>query len=307
MDLIIHFIASYGLVAVLLAVLVEQLGAPLPAYPVLMVTGALASRGQFNVAALLAMAVLACLLADGAWYVVGRWMGRRVLRVLCRISLSPDGCVRQTESIFTRFGAPSLVVAKFVPGFATVATSMAGSMRIAPLQFVVFDALGAALWAGVALGLGWLFAPAIEDIIDTLGDLGKWGLLLMLTAVAAYVATKWWQRWRFNRQLRMARFSVQSLGELLDRGDQPLIIDVRSPAAQVDGRIPGAITARGDGLPPEMNGLPKDALVVVYCACPNDASAVLAARKLMERGFRNVRPLAGGFDAWAAAGRRVEA
>ena len=306
MELLIRLISEYGLLFVFFNILAQQLGAPLPAYPVLMVTGALAARGQLNLAALLGTAVAACLLADTAWFLIGGWMGRRVLRLLCRISLSPDGCVRQTESIFARFGAPSLLVAKFVPGFATVATAMAGAMRIRRRPFLMFDAAGATLWAGVGLALGWLFASAIEEIVNTLAELGKWGLMLLAVATALYVTWKWWQRHRFNVQLRMARVSVDALAELLDRGEHPMIVDVRSATAREDGRIPGAIMALGDALAPELLAHPKDAMVVVYCACPNDASAVLAARKLLERGFRNVRPLAGGIDAWVAAGRALE-
>ena len=307
MELLIRLVAEYGLLFVFINILAQQLGAPLPSYPVLMVTGALAARGQLNVAALLGTAVAACLLADIAWFLIGRQMGRRVLGALCRISLSPDGCVRQTESIFTRFGAPSLVVAKFVPGFAAVATAMAGALRIRRAPFVLFDAIGATLWAGVGLALGWLFAPAIADIVDALAQLGKWGLMLLVLAASLFIATKAWQRHRFNVQLRMARMSVDSLTELLDRGERPLIIDVRSQVARAEGRIPGAIVVLDDASAPELLAHPKDAQVVVYCACPNDASAVLAARKLLERGFRDVRPLAGGIDAWTAAGRTLEA
>jgi membrane protein DedA with SNARE-associated domain/rhodanese-related sulfurtransferase len=305
-DLLIRLIAEYGLLFVFANILIEQLGVPLPAYPVLMLTGALAARGELNVLALLGTAVVACLIADTVWYQIGRWMGRRVLGVLCRISLSPDGCVRQTESIFTRFGPASLVGAKFVPGFASVATALAGAMHIRRGAFLLFDAIGATLWVGVGLALGWLFSPAIEDIVATLAQLGKWGLLLLALTIAAFIAGKWWQRRRFNKQLQMARVSVASLAELLDRGERPLIVDVRSQVAREDGRIPGAIATLGDVLAPELIAHPKDALIIVYCACPNDASAVLAARKLLERGFRNVRPLAGGIDAWTAAGRGLE-
>lgn len=307
MDTLIRLIADYGLLVVFVNILAQQLGAPVPSYPVLMVTGALASRGELNLPALLGTAVVACLIADSVWYAIGRWTGRRVLRVLCRISLSPDGCVRQTESIFTRFGPPSLVVAKFVPGFASVATALAGAMRIPRAAFLLFDAIGSMLWVGVGLGLGWLFSSAIDQIIDTLAEFGKWGLMLLALAAALFIAAKWWQRHRFNVQLRMARVSVDALGELLDRGERPMIVDVRSQAARDDGRIPGAIVTLGDELAPELIAHPKEALIVVYCACPNDASAVLAARKLLERGFRNVRPLAGGIDAWTAAGRPLEA
>ena len=306
MELLLRLITEYGLLLVFVGVLVEQLGVPLPAYPLLMVTSALAARGQFNVVALLGTAVAACLIADTTWYLIGRALGRRVLRILCRISLSPDGCVRQTESVFTRFGAASLMVAKFVPGFASVATALAGAMHIRRTPFLVFALIGATLWVSVALTLGWLFSPAIDDIVNTLAQLGRWGLMLIALAAALFVAAKWWQRYRFNVQLRMARVSAPALAALIDGGERPLIVDVRSKAARDEGRIPGAIMVQGDAHAPEFAAHPRDALIVVYCACPNDASAVLAARKLLERGFSNVRPLAGGFDAWVAMGRGVE-
>jgi membrane protein DedA with SNARE-associated domain/rhodanese-related sulfurtransferase len=292
---------------VFLNILIEQLGAPVPGYPMLMITGALAARGEFNLFALLGTAVAACLIADTVWFMIGRWLGRRVLRTLCQISLSPDGCVRQTESIFTRFGPPSLIVAKFVPGFASVATALAGAMHIRRGPFLFYDLIGSVVWVGVGLGLGWLFSPAIDDIVAGFAQLGKWGLILLVLAIAAFIGMKWWQRYRFNKQLRMARVSVASLVELLEAGARPMIVDVRSAAAREEGRIPGAIAIVENGLAPELLEHPKDALVVVYCACPNDASAVIAARRLLQQGFRDVRPLAGGIDAWTAAGRPLEA
>jgi membrane protein DedA with SNARE-associated domain/rhodanese-related sulfurtransferase len=296
-------IAKYGLVFLFFSVLVEQLGAPIPAYPVLMLTGALASRGEFNLATLLAVAVLACLLADTAWYLAGKWFGRRVLRVLCRVSLTPDGCVKQTEMLFMRWGAPSLLVAKFIPGFASVATALAGQLRIGRAPFLLFDTLGAAAWALGGLSLGWLFAPAIEDVVAALSNFGKWGVGILLAAVGLFVAAKAWQRHRFELRLRMNRMSVESLAGLVDSGKSPVIVDARSEIARVGGRIPGAVILAGDRLPPGMQAIAKDHPIVVYCACPNDASAVLAARKLMQQGFLKVWPLQGGVDAWTASGR----
>ncbi|MBC8057119.1 MAG: sulfurtransferase, partial [Rhizobiales bacterium] len=135
---------------------------------------------------------------------------------------------------------------------------------------------------------------------------GQWGLAVIGLVIASFIGAKAWQRHRFNVKLRMARLTVESLAELLDRGEQPLIVDVRSNTSSDDGRIPGAIVSLGDDLGPELLAHPKESLVVVYCACPNDASAVLAARRLLERGFLDVRPLAGGIDAWTATGRSLQ-
>ena len=120
-------------------VLLVQLGLPVPAYPALLVTGALIARSSDSLAALLAVSVVACLVADVVWYLAGRRYGGRVVRTVCRISLSPDSCVRQTESLFTRWGPASLLIAKFIPGFATIATSLAGSQRLSFVTFVALD------------------------------------------------------------------------------------------------------------------------------------------------------------------------
>lgn len=306
MHTLLQLITEYGLWFVFFNILLQQAGAPLPGYPLLMVAGAITVKNSnLSLPLLLATGVAACLIADVIWYTIGKWAGRRVLRTLCRISLSPDGCVRQTESIFTRFGVSSLLVAKFVPGFASVATAMAGAMRIPRNRFLLFDLLGATIWVGLGLALGRLFAPAIGHVLADLVRIGQGGVILLGVAITAYVGWKWWQRHRFNQQLQMARMPVTALAEMLDRGELPLIIDVRSATAAVDGTIPGAIVTAGDPLAPALLSYSKDDPIVVYCACPNDVSAVIAARKLLQRGYRDVRPLAGGIEAWIAAGRGI--
>jgi membrane protein DedA with SNARE-associated domain/rhodanese-related sulfurtransferase len=304
--LLLDLITQYGLLVVFLSVAVEQAGAPIPAYPMLLVAGSLAAEGRLSLPAAFALAVLACVLADGLWYVAGQRFGSRVLRLICRLSLSPDGCVRQTESIFARWGAPSLLVAKFVPGFGSVATSMAGSTGIGRGAFVFYDALGSALWAGSGLALGWLFAPAVNEALEILQQMGQWGLLLVLLLLAVFVASRALRRYRFRRRLRMDRITVDDLAAMLQRGEAPVVVDVRQTVARDDGRIPGAIVFNNDAWPDSLRATDAQTLVVVYCACPNEASAALVARKLMQRGFKRVRPLLGGIDAWRAAGLQVE-
>ena len=304
---LITLIEHYGLALVFVNVLLLQAGLPVPAYPTLIVTGALAARSPYTLPGLVATAVAASVIADFGWYLIGRRLGARVLRTLCRISLSPDSCVRQTESIFTRWGARSLTVAKFVPGFASVATAMAGIVRLSPLRFVVFDAIGAALWSGVAIALGYIFRDAVNDVLDVLAAMGRIGLALVIAAFVIYVLVKWVQRQRFIRQLRMDRMTVEELRALLTAGTPTTVVDVRSPLSQaVTGRIPGAITVDVTNLRPELLAIPPTNEVVVYCACPNEASAVKVAQAFKQRGFQRVRPLTGGIDAWIEAGHEVE-
>jgi membrane protein DedA with SNARE-associated domain/rhodanese-related sulfurtransferase len=307
MNHLLDLLQYYGLAFVFVNVLALQAGFPLPAYPTLIVTGALAARGNYSLAALLATAVGASLIADIGWYSVGRRVGGPVLRMLCRISLSPDSCVRQTESIFTRWGAQSLMVAKFIPGFASVATAMAGVLRVPLWRFVPADAIGATLWSGVAIALGYIFRNAIDDVLVVLQELGKIGLVLIVLAFAAYVFWKWLQRKRFIRQLVMDRITVDEVRRLMDAGSIGMVIDVRSPMAQeITGRIPGAVTVDPQNMTFDLVAVEPQSEVVVYCACPNEATAVKVAKALQQHGFKRVRPLHGGIDAWIAAGHDVE-
>jgi membrane protein DedA with SNARE-associated domain/rhodanese-related sulfurtransferase len=307
MNHLLDLLQYYGLAFVFINVLALQAGLPFPAYPTLIVTGALASRGGYSLPALLATAVAASLIADLAWYATGRRIGGPVLRTLCRVSLSPDSCVRQTESIFTRWGAQSLMVAKFIPGFASVATAMAGVLRVPLWRFIPADAIGATLWAGVAISLGYIFRNAIDDVLEVLQAMGKIGLVLIVLAFAGYVLWKWLQRKRFIRQLIMDRISVDEVRTLIDEGRIGMVIDVRSPMSQeITGRIPGAVTVDPQNMKFDLVAVEPQSEVVVYCACPNEATAVAVAKALVEHGFKRVRPLHGGIDAWIAAGHDVE-
>lgn len=307
MQHLIELITQYGLAFVFVNVLAAQAGLPLPAVPTLILTGALLGVGNYSTASLLGVAVLASVIADSGWYLAGTRLGRPVLRLMCRISLSPDACVRQTENIYSRFGPPSLMVAKFIPGFAAVATALSGAVRTPYLTFLVFDAIGAAIWAGVAIGVGSLFRDAVEGLLDTLARLGEIGVVLILIALAIFVAAKWWDRRRFYNELRMARITVPELAEMLNAGTAPTILDVRSLQSQMaDGRIPGAVAVDEKTMAIVLPDSDSDREVIVYCACPNEASAARIAKMLKARGFTRVRPLAGGIEAWAEAGHPVE-
>ena len=304
---LIDLISYYGLWFVFFNVLALQAGLPVPAYPTLIITGALATRGGASLHALLATAVAAALIADLAWYYAGRKYGSRVLKTICMLSLSPDSCVRQTESIFARWGARSLTVAKFIPGFASVATSMGGVVGLPPWKFLLFDAIGAALWSGVAIGLGYLFSNAINEVLAAFETLGRIGLWIIAGAFVAFILAKWWQREKFIWQLRMDRISVDELHDMMERERVGKIIDVRSPLTQAQtGRIPGAITVDVKNLRVELLAIEPDSEVIVYCACPNEYTAAKLAKILMQHGFKHVHPLHGGIDAWIAAGHPVE-
>ena len=286
---------------VFLNVLLQQLGLPVPAVPTLLLVGSLA-LGPWPLGQALAMAVLASLLADAFWFALGRLFGYRVLAVLCRLSINPTSCVSQTEARFLRWGLASLLVAKFIPGFSTVAPPIAGATRMSFPGFLLASAAGAGLWAGAAIGLGWLMRDSAPQVLDLLGRQGGVVLTLLALAAACWLSWKLWQKYRFRRLATLPHISPAELLMLLGSGSAPRILDLRSPAMVAEsGPLADTVPAQHDRLAEALTGWPKDQPVVTLCACPEDAGAVQAARQLIDLGYLSVRPLRGGYEAWTEA------
>ncbi|MFC5476260.1 DedA family protein/thiosulfate sulfurtransferase GlpE [Paraherbaspirillum soli] len=311
MQNLIVLIAQYGLLLVFANVLVEQLGLPLPAVPTMIVAGALAADGKLSLSAVFAVSLAACIIGDAVWYWAGRRFGNRVLRLLCRVSLSPNSCVMQAQVSFRRWGGSLLMAAKFVPGLSTMAPPMAGAMKLGWPSFLFFDSVGAIVWIGAAVGAGRLFHAKIEYLFARLESMGTIAIMLLAGLLALYIGLKWWQRRHLVNTLRMARISVDELQHLMKSGDNPVIVDVRSAVGRQlePRRIPGALPVdlgRMDELNAYIGHLPSDREIILYCTCPNEISAAKVAKMLMDRGYTRVRPLQGGLEAWAAAGYSLE-
>jgi len=305
---ITNLIAKHGLWLVFANVLVEQIGLPVPAIPTLIIAGALSVDGRISAWAVFGAAFVACTIGDVLWYLAGRLYGRRVMRLLCRISLSPDSCVRQTENHFERWGGTALVLAKFIPGLSGVAPPLAGATRLPWATFLLLNSLGVVIWAGVAIGAGMLFHAQIDRLIVRMEGLGSWALGTIGVLLAGYVAFKWWQRRRLHKMLRIARITAGELSKLIEGGKQPVVVDVRSTVDQAqDARfIPGALVMEIAKVEKSLEHLPVEREIIFYCNCPNEASAAYVAKRLMDLGYTRVRPLHGGLDAWIAAGYAVE-
>jgi hypothetical protein len=211
--------------------------------------------------------VAASVLADSLWYALGRRLGLRILKTICRISLSPDSCVRQTTSVFERWGMPSLLVAKFIPGFSTVAPPLAGAISRRPAAFLFYDAGGALIWAGAAVFLGRLFHRTIDRAFDFVAGVGQRAILGLAVALLLFIALKWWQRRRFYRALRMARISAADLHALLQIDPPPVVLDVRTASARRSDprRIPGARAFELAEIDAVAAGLPAGREIVLYC------------------------------------------
>jgi membrane protein DedA with SNARE-associated domain/rhodanese-related sulfurtransferase len=272
-----------------------------------MTVAALARQTPYQITQIILAGASGALIAELALYWCGLHYGKRFLGLLCRLSFSPDFCVRRTEEVFARVGPWSLLFAKFIPGLSLITVAMAGITKMPVLIFLLLDGIGGILFISGAVALGLLFQDAITSILSTLTDLGKIGSLLVLAAIGLYLLTKWWRRRLFIRQLRMDRITVAELRKLIDDGQEIVILDVRPKETRAqEGTIPGAVSAHPADTDPTLKTYPREMEIVVYCACPNEESAATAAKHLKQAGFKKIRPLLGGIDAWVQAGHPVE-
>jgi membrane protein DedA with SNARE-associated domain len=264
----IQFLIQHGYVLLFAWVLIEQLGLPVPAVPLLIAAGALAGSGKISLSLAVAVAVSAVTLADIFWYYLGRYRGGRVLKLLCRISLEPDSCVRRTEDVFARHGAHSLLIAKFVPGLNTAAPALAGIFRMPVLRFVAFDGLGGVFWVLAFVNLGYAFSDQIEWIGAYFLRWGSWFVIFLLGSLTTYVLWKYIQRQRFLYRLRIARITPRELLEKLNAGENLMIVDLRQPPdlETVPYAIPGALQMAMEELEKRHQEIPRDRDVVLYCS-----------------------------------------
>ncbi len=263
----IEFLIRHGYAVVFGWVLAEQIGLPIPAVPILLAAGGLAGTGKLNLPFALGVAVVASLLSDTIWYVIGRLRGGQVLSLLCRISLEPDSCVRRTEETFAQHGAHSLLVAKFVPGLNTAAPPLAGIIGMRVWRFLVFTGLGGLIWAGAFVGLGYGFSSQLERVAMYASRLGSWVVVIAAGSLAAYILAKYIARRRFLRQLRIARITPEELKAKLDAGEALVLVDVRhSIDFETDPAIiPGALHLTPEELEARHHEIPRDREIVLYC------------------------------------------
>lgn len=300
MDGLFEFVARNGYLVVFFGVFSEQLGVPLPTPLLLLAAGALAGLGQLDFVLIILLTVVSALIGDVIWFYIGRRRGFQVLNFLCRISLEQDSCVSGAKGIFSRHGERSLIISKFIPGFSTFAQPLAGATGMTIARFLIFDGLGALVWAVVFVGLGYIFSDRFEQIASYATSFSGWLGIALIVFLLIYIGWKFAGRQRLIRSLRVARISPEELKNQLDAGEAVLILDLREP---LDFEANPQIIPTARRMPPaELEArheeLPRNCDVILYCTCPNEATSARAALRLHRRGITRVRPLLGGFQKW---------
>jgi membrane protein DedA with SNARE-associated domain len=260
----IAFVERHGYALLFFWVLAEQSAIPLPSAPLLLAAGTLIRTGRLDALLAIACCVIPAVIADTIWFELGRFRGRRVLGFMCRISLEPDSCVRQTENSFLKYGMKSLLVSKFVPGLNAVAAPLAGNSKSSYWRFLLFDIAGASIWSGVYLALGYLFSDQLETVLAYASRMGSGLLLLVVALFALWIGRKYLQRRQFLTQMAGARITPEELRDRLNAGDDLYIVDLRG-AAEEDV-IPGAVRFSTEELSAGLQEIPRDREIILFCS-----------------------------------------
>jgi membrane protein DedA with SNARE-associated domain/rhodanese-related sulfurtransferase len=284
--------------------LLHELGVPVPMTPTALVAGARAVTGTLSPLLLIVMIIAGMVIGNAAWFAAGRRYGSAVLKLLCRVSISPDTCVARTEGTFGRWGWSALVIGRFLPGVTLVAPPLAGALGMKWSTFLALTVAGSALFGLVVVGAGMLLYEQIDFVLQQLLIFGREAVGILAVLLALYIGWRWWRR-RIALAIGVPRIDVQELRALIDAGEPIELIDVRGRNAnQLDQRqIPGAVVMHLDEIEAGRFVAARDRQIIVYCSCPNEASAAKAVQLLHKHGYLRARPLRGGLDAWMASER----
>ncbi len=261
----LDLLLTRGLAVVGAASLVESLGVPVPAFPVLLLAGSVAAEHGFSALPLVVASAAGFWIGDLAWYAFGRVNGRRVLGLLCRLSLNPDACVGRAERRFRRRPAMTVAAGKFIPGLSLMVAPLAGILRMPPAQFAAIDGGAAFLWSAAAVMAGVVYGRrVIPHVVQTQRAVAMLGG----AAVLAFVAWKLYERRWLVRRYSVGRVEIAELQRLLAaEANDILVVDLRSEHAFSGSAqmVPGARRIPPGDFERHIDTMPLDKEIILYC------------------------------------------
>ena len=307
-------ISHHGYAVTSIALFAACCGLPLPLSVVLLTAGAAAHGGSLNLGVLILCAASSALLGDTLMYLGGRYTGWWMLTNICRFSMNPEMCVFTSARQFYKRGPRALLIAKFVPGLATVAAILAGSLNMRLRRFLLTDGFGVLLYVSAWSSAGYLFAPFLRVAI---ADVQQVGHVTAATVTAVIVLYGLWLMFNALRESRLSVVEKVAAQDLFERmrtatHDRLLIIaDVRSHGYYDPGmqRIKNSIRVEPSRLKEELDALREfmqpECEIYLYCSCIRDTTSVRVAYALQQANFKT-KVIEGGMRAWERAGGEME-
>jgi membrane protein DedA with SNARE-associated domain/rhodanese-related sulfurtransferase len=312
---LLEVIAHHGYAVTSIALFLTCCGLPLPVSVVLLTAGAAAHGGSLNLGLVVLCAFASALCGDTLMYLGGRYTGWWLLTGICKFSINPESCIFGSARSFYKRGPKTLVIAKFVPGLATVAAALAGSLNMRLRRFLTLDGCGVLLYTSAWSLAGFVFAPFLRDVIRWVQRVGHITAATVGAVVVLYVL------WLVLSSLRDTRFStIEKIAatDLFERmrtatHDRLVIIaDVRSHGYYDPGmqRIKNSIRVEPSRLKEELEALREfmqpECEIYLYCSCAREATSLRVAR-MLEQENCSTKVIQGGLKAWVKAGGPMEA
>jgi membrane protein DedA with SNARE-associated domain/rhodanese-related sulfurtransferase len=311
---LLSVISHHGYAVTSIALFAACCGLPLPLSAVLMTAGAAAHGGSLNLGVLILCAASSALLGDTLMYLGGRYTGWWMLTNICRFSMNPETCVFTSARQFYKRGPRALMIAKFVPGLATVAAILAGSLNMRMRRFLITDGFGVLLYVSAWSLVGYVFAPFLRVVIAGVERLAHFTAATVIAIILLYGVWLLLNALRESRLSAVEKIHAQDLFERLRTAthDRLLIIaDVRSHGYYDPGmqRIKNSIRVEPSRLKEELDALREfmqpECEIYLYCSCAHEATSVRVAR-MLEKEHCSTKVIRGGMKAWIKAGGETE-
>jgi membrane protein DedA with SNARE-associated domain/rhodanese-related sulfurtransferase len=310
---LLDVIAQHGYAVVALVLFLAAAGLPLPTSIVLLIAGANA-HDHLRLAYLLPLAWGSAVLGDSVLYTGGRYTGWWLLSGMCRLSMNPEGCIFSSSAYFYRRGARTLLFAKFIPGLASMAAPLAGSLNMRFLRFLRLDMIGVAFYVTTWITAGYLFSSFLRSIIAWVQGVGHAFSLLLLLLFIGYLTSVAVFTIKARKYNNIEKVSAEALRERLESlsPDKIVVIaDVRSHNYYDPGmqRIKNSIRVEPTRLREELAALREfmapECEIYLYCSCIRDTTSKRVAHMLKEQDC-HTRVIEGGLKAWIRAGGELE-
>ena len=309
MNEIVRLLTTHGYWLLFLCVLGRQACLPIPANLFVLAAGALAGFGKLSVIGVVAFSVLAFVVADLAWYEVGKRHGGKALQFIRKATRKEHSEADRLAEVFARHGVKVLLFSKFMLGLDAFAAPASGFYRIKPSLFLLFDALGAALWTSVYVALGYIFRTQLNRVAVYSKQIGVAIVWTSVALLGFFVIRRLLRHYRLLSACRISQLTADQLACKLIAGESIMILDLQRCArnAQWPIAIPSAIRCdrhQFDQLADQYRTLDSETklAVVVYCSSPDEHMSTHAARTLRRNGCQHVCVLAGGLQAWRSRG-----
>ena len=180
----------YGLLAVLVLVFLEDFGVPVPGETVLIAAAVYAGAGRLNVVAVGCIGFFAAIFGDNVGYAIGRFGGRALVLRWGKYVFITEERLDRAELFFHRHGGKIIVIARFVEGLRQANGIIAGIAKMHWLRFLAFNALGAALWVGTWVSIGYFAGQHITTIYDYITRYSFYALIALAVALAVWIGLR---------------------------------------------------------------------------------------------------------------------